>query len=531
MADLSTEGIEVRGPVRGRAREILSADALRLVARLHREFDAGRRGCLQRRVERQARLDAGELPDFLPQTRPIREAPWRVAPIPADLADRRVEITGPVDRKMMINALNSGAQCFMADFEDAHSPTWQGTIDGQVNVRDAVQRTIEYVNPANQKQYRLNDETATLIIRPRGWHMVEKHVLVDEVPVSASLFDFGLALFHNAAALLDEGSGPYFYLPKLEDHREARLWNDVFVMAQREVGIPQGSIRATVLIETIPAAFEMDEILYELRDHIAGLNCGRWDYIFSFIKRFRAHPEMVLPDRAQVTMTSHCMRSYSLLAIKTCHHRGAAAIGGMAAQIPIKDDPIAHAQAVEKVRKDKEREANDGHDGTWVAHPGLVQPALDEFNRAMRGTNQIDRQLPNLQVTAEDLLRIPVGAITEEGLRTNIRVGTQYLAAWLAGNGCVPLYHLMEDAATAEISRTQAWQWLHNGTRLADKRTVTVQLLRNVLEEELGRIRAEIGAKRVGQPHFELAVRLFKQIVEQDELEEFLTLKAYAYLP
>ena len=503
LAELKDEGIDVRGPVQPEWTEILTPDALRLVAGLQREFGQRREERLAARVARQQRLDAGELPDFLTETQSVRESDWQVAPIPADLRDRRVEITGPVDRKMVINALNSGAKCFMADLEDSHSPTWQGTLEGQINIRDGVRRTIEYVNPANQKHYRLNDETATLIVRPRGWHLTEKHVWVDGQPLSASLFDFGLTLFHNAAALLEQGSGPYFYLPKLESHLEARLWNDVIVKAQADIGIPQGSVRATVLIETILAAFEMDEILYELRDHMAGLNCGRWDYIFSFIKRFRSRPEMVLPDRAQVTMTTHFMRSYSLLAIKTCHRRGASAIGGMAAQIPIKDDDAANEEAFAKVRADKRREAGDGHDGTWVAHPGLVQVAREEFDEVMKTPNQIDRQRDDVQVTAADLLKVPEGKVTEEGLRMNIRVGVQYMEAWLGGNGCVPLYNLMEDAATAEISRAQVWQWLHNKTPLEDGRTISVELFRQTFAEEMDRIRREVGDSRFDGGQFD----------------------------
>jgi malate synthase len=500
------------------------------VADLHRQFDARRRVLLAARRQRQERFDAGVLPDFLPDTEHIRSSNWCVAPPPDDLQDRRVEITGPVDRKMVINALNSGANCFMADFEDSHSPTWIGTLDGQINVGDAVDGTIEYVQPDTKKHYKLKDQVATLLVRPRGWHLDEKHVLVDRQPISASLFDFGLYFFHNAQKLIDKGSGPYFYLPKLESHLEARLWNDVFIHAQQELGIPHGTIRATVLIETIPAAFEMDEILYELRDHMAGLNCGRWDYIFSFIKRFRSRPDMVLPDRAQVTMTTHMMRSYSLLAIKTCHRRGAAAIGGMAAQIPIKDDPAANEQALEKVRADKNREANDGHDGTWVAHPGLVQVAKAEFDAVMPSPNQIHRQREDVRVTRDDLLQVPAGTITEEGLRLNIRVGVQYMESWLRGNGCVPLYNLMEDAATAEISRTQVWQWLHNAKQLDDGRTITAELFRQFFNEEMDRIRHEVGQPRFDSGQFGLAAKLFHDIIERDELEEFLTLRAYPCL-
>jgi malate synthase len=522
--------VDIRGPVADAHREVLTPAALQFLTGLQREFNARRLKLLDARRERQACLDVGGMPGFLSATQRVRDGQWRVPALPPDLQDRRVEITGPVDRKMVINALNSGASCFMADFEDSHSPTWTGTLDGQINVRDAVDGTIEYVQPETQKHYTLNPKVATLIVRPRGWHLEEKHVLVDGQPMSASLFDFGLAFFHNARKLIDKGSGPYFYLPKLEGHLEARLWNDVFEFAQRELRIPSGTIRATVLIETILAAFEMDEILYELRNHAAGLNCGRWDYIFSFIKRFRNRPEMVLPDRAQVTMTTHFMRSYSLLAIKTCHRRGASAIGGMAAQIPIKGDPVANGLALAKVRTDKHREANDGHDGTWVAHPGLVELAKKEFDAVMTTPNQIDRLRDDVDVAAADLLQVPDGTITEDGLRLNIRVGVQYMEAWLGGNGCVPLYNLMEDAATAEISRTQVWQWLYNAKQLEDGRTIDRPLFRRVFAEEMQRIEREVGRPRFRAGKFELAARLFQEIIEQDELEEFLTLRAYRYL-
>lgn len=525
-----SQGIELRGPVHPSHAEILTPAALRFVADLHREFNSRRHRLLSARRDRQACLDVGGTPGFLTATEHIRKGDWRIAELPKDLQDRRVEITGPVDRKMIINALNSGASCFMADFEDSHSPTWQGTLDGQVNLRDAINGTIEYVQPETQKHYRLNPQVATLLVRPRGWHLEEKHLYVDGEPVSASLFDFGLFLYHNARKLIDKGSGPYFYLPKLEGHTEARLWNDVFVFAQQELGIPVGTIRATVLIETILAAFEMDEILYELREHSAGLNCGRWDYIFSFIKRFRNRPEMVLPDRAQVTMTTHFLRSYSLLAIKTCHRRGAPAIGGMAAQIPIKDDPAANELAMAKVRADKEREARDGHDGTWVAHPGLVQVAKQEFDAVMPTPNQIHRQRDDVRVTARDLLDVPDGTITAGGVRTNIRVGVQYMEAWLRGNGCVPLYNLMEDAATAEISRTQLWQWLHNASQMDDGRTINKALFRKMFAEEMSRIEDEVGQKRFRTGRFDVAAELFQEIVEEPHLEEFLTLRAYPYL-
>src|SRR3989440_8103678 len=456
------EGIEIRGPITAEFAEILTPEAMAFVARLVRTFSGRREKLLQRRVQRQAEIDAGKMPDSLPETERIRQGSWTVAPIPDDLQDRRVEITGPAERKMTINALNSGAKVFMADFEDAHSPTWEGTIQGQINVRDAVNRTISYTAPEG-KQYSLQEKTATLLVRPRGWHLPEKHVLIDGQPISGGIFDFGLYFFHNVKSLLERGTGPYFYLPKLEGHLEARLWNDVFVLAQNELGIPQGSIRATVLIETILAAFEMDEILYELRDHSAGLNCGRWDYIFSCIKKFRNKPDFLLADRAQITMTTHFMRSYSLLCIKTCHRRNIFAMGGMAAQIPVKNDAKLNEEAFAKVRADKEREARDGHDGTWVAHPGMVQLALDAFDAVMPQPNQIDKKRADVQVTAADLLDFrPSEPITEQGLRTNVSVGVQYLAAWLGGSGAVPIFNLMEDAATAEISRAQVWQWIRH---------------------------------------------------------------------
>jgi malate synthase len=495
------------------------------VTKLQRAFDAGRVESLARRQARQTALDHGEPLDFLPDTKHIRESDWTCAPIPADLRDRRVEITGPTDRKMVINALNSGAKMFMADFEDANSPTWANMVEGQINLRDAIRRTITFTNP-DGKEYRLNEKTAVLFVRPRGWHLVEKHLLVDGQPVAGGLFDFGLYFFHNAKELIARGSGPYFYLPKMESHLEARIWNDVFNLAQKELGIPQGTIRATVLIETIPAAFEMDEILYELRDHSAGLNCGRWDYIFSCIKRFRNKPDFLLADRALITMTTHFMRSYSLLCIQTCHRRNTFAMGGMAAQIPVKNDPAANEEAFAKVRADKEREARDGHDGTWVAHPGMVQLALDAFNAVMPQANQIDRPPNDGNVTAKDLLDFaPSEPITEAGLRQNISVGVQYLEAWLRGHGAVPLFNLMEDAATAEISRAQVWQWIrHSRGLLDDGRKVTKELFRRVLDEELAKVR------RFASDRFDVARELFDQITTDDEFVEFLTLPGYEKL-
>ncbi|MCJ8502091.1 malate synthase A [Desulfatitalea alkaliphila] len=524
------DDIEVVGPPGAGFETLLTDDALRFVADLQRRFDATRKALLQARQSRQAAIDAGQLPDFLPETRHIREGDWRIGTVPPDLQDRRVEITGPVDRKMVINALNSGASAFMADFEDAHAPTWQGTIDGQINLMDAVRGTIALTTPEG-KQYSLNERTAVLLVRPRGWHLDEKHLRVAGQPVSGALFDFGLFFYHNAKEQLARGTGPYFYLPKLESHLEARLWNDIFVQAQQALGLPVGTIKVTVLIETILAAFETDEILYELRDHIVGLNCGRWDYIFSFIKRFRNVPGYIFPDRALITMTRHCMRSYALRVIQTCHRRGAHAMGGMAAQIPIKEDAQANAAALDKVREDKVREARDGHDGTWVAHPGLVAIAREEFDKAMPAANQVDRLRDDVTITAADLLKVPNGPITENGLRNNIAVGIQYMAHWLAGNGCVPLYNLMEDAATAEIARAQVWQWVHHPEGvLDDGREVTLPLVRRIMDEEMDRLRETLGPDGFGAVPHDRARRLFEEIIANPVFEEFLTLKAYEKL-
>jgi malate synthase len=528
-AEAANAGIEIRGAVGAEHAAILSDGALQFVATLARKFDLRRRELLAARRHRQEEIFAGRMPDFLAETRQVREREWTVAPIPDDLQDRRVEITGPVDRKMIINALNSGARVYMADFEDSHSPTWANTLDGQVNLRDAVRGTITFTSPEG-KRYGLAERIATLVVRPRGWHLVEKHLVVDGQPVSGSLFDFGLYFYHNAAALIAKGTGPYFYLPKLESHLEARLWNDVFVAAQDALGIPRGTIRATVLIETILAAFETDEILWELRDHSAGLNCGRWDYIFSFIKKFRHRPDFVLPDRASVTMDRPFLHSYVELVIRSCHRRGIHAMGGMAAQVPIKNDPAANAAALDKVRKDKLREVAAGHDGTWVAHPGLVPIALEAFDAQMPTPNQITRPLGDLTVTAADLLAVPAGEITERGLRTNVDVGIQYLEAWLRGTGCVPIYNLMEDAATAEISRTQVWQWVNHGAKLADGRAVTPALVRAAIAEEMEKIRGMLGAARFDGGKFDLASRLFDQMMTGSEFAEFLTLVAYDYL-
>jgi malate synthase len=506
------DGVELRAPAEGRDEEILSADALAFVAELHRRFDGTRRELLSARVERQARLDAGQLPDFLEETREIREGDWRVAPVPADLQDRRVEITGPVDRKMVINALNSGARCFMADFEDANSPTWRNNLDGQANLIDAIERTIEL--DTGEKTYRLGDDPAVLLVRPRGWHLPERHVLVDGEAASGSLFDFGLHLFHNGRRLLDKGSGPFLYLPKLESHHEARLWNDVFNFTEEELDLPPGSIKATVLIETILVAFEMEEILFELRDHAAGLNAGRWDYIFSIIKKFRERPEFVLPDRAQVTMTVPFMRAYTELLVKTCHRRGAHAMGGMAAFVPSRRDPAVNEVALTKVREDKQREAGDGFDGTWVAHPDLVPVALEEFDAVLGARpNQVERLREEVDVAAGDLLdvRVPDGEITAEGVRMNVSVGLRYLESWLRGTGAVAIYNLMEDAATAEISRSQVWQWLRHG-RVERDRVVAFE------DAELA---------EPGEGRWDDARALFDEVALSEELEEFLTLPAY----
>jgi len=523
------EGVDLKGGAAKEFAPILTPEALGFVAELERRFGPTRLKLLEKRKERQREIDGGQLPDFLPETREIRESDWKVAPIPKDLLCRKVEITGPLERKMAINAFNSGADVFMADFEDSHSPTWLGTLQGQINLRDAINGTITYTSPEG-KSYSLNPKIATLVVRPRGWHLVEKHLLVDGKPVSASLFDFGLSFFHNAKTLIRKGTGPYFYLPKMESHLEARLWNDVFNFSQDRLGIPRGTIRATVLIETILAAFEMDEILYELRDHSSGLNCGRWDYIFSFIKKFRNHPDFLIPDRAQVTMDKAFLKAYVELLIKTCHRRGIHAMGGMAAQIPIKEDPAANEAALEKVRQDKLREAKAGHDGTWVAHPGLVPVAKQIFDQYVKGPHQLEVKRDDVQITAKDLLAIPQGEITEKGLRTNINVGILYLEAWLRGAGCVPLYHLMEDAATAEISRTQIWQWVHHRARLSNGESVTAELVKRLTHDELQNIRTLVGPERYGQGKFDLASKLFEEMMTQPECPEFLTLAAYDYL-
>jgi len=521
------EGVSIDGVINPDFEKVLTKEAVAFVADLQRRFNPRREELLAARAERQKRLDAGEKPDFLADTVNVRESDWTVAPLPQDILDRRVEITGPVDRKMIINALNCGANVFMADFEDASTPSWTNMVDGQFNLASAVHREIDYTDPQTGREYRLNDQTAVLFVRPRGWHLPEKHMTVDGVPMSGSLFDFGLYFFHNAKELLARGSGPYFYLPKMESHLEARLWNDIFVHAQHALGIPQKSIKATVLIETILATFEMDEILWELRDHSAGLNCGRWDYIFSFIKKFREQEWSVLPDRAQVTMTAHFLRSYSQLLIKTCHRREVHAMGGMAAQIPIKNDPAANEAAMDRVRADKKREAADGHDGTWVAHPGLVAIAKAEFDAVMKGANQIARKRQDVHISAADLIVVPEGTKTETGLRQNVAVGIGYVEAWLRGTGCVPLFNLMEDAATAEISRAQVWQWVRHGQTLQDGRPVTKELVREIVREENDKVKAAMGEEAYASGRYEDAAQLMIELVEQPAFEEFLTLPAY----
>ncbi|MCK9510670.1 MAG: malate synthase A [Pigmentiphaga sp.] len=518
------QGLEIQAPVSAEFATVLTADALELVAKLHRQFEPRRQELLAARTARAARLDAGERPDFLAETRSVREGDWTIAPLPADLQCRRVEITGPVDRKMVINALNSGADSYMTDFEDANTPNWDNQIQGQINLRDAIRRTIRLEQ--NGKVYELNDKVATLVVRPRGWHLAEKHVTVDGQRVSGGIFDFALFMFHNAKELLARGSGPYFYLPKMENHLEARLWNDIFVATQDALGIPQGTVKATVLIETILAAFEMDEILYELREHSAGLNAGRWDYIFSCIKKFKLDRDFCLADRGKVTMTSPFMRAYALLLLKTCHRRQAPAIGGMSALIPIKNDPVKNDAAMAGIRADKRRDATDGYDGGWVAHPGLVEAAMEEFVAVLgERPNQIGKQRPDVNVTAADLLEFsPQGPITEEGLRMNINVGIHYLGSWLDGNGAVPIHNLMEDAATAEISRSQVWQWIRSDKgRFEDGSKITAELVRSLIPEELAKVKAVAG----NSASYDRAAEIFEQMSTQEAFAEFLTLPLY----
>ena len=529
--DILPQGVSITAPVSPAFAEILTPEALAFVAKLVRAHASTRDALLNDRIERQRRLDNGELLDFLPETQAIREGDWKVAPIPQDLQDRRVEITGPTDRKMVINALNSDAKVFMADFEDSLSPTWENVIDGQINMRDALARNMTLDTGA--KTYQLNDNPAVLIVRPRGWHLVEKHILIDGHPAPASLVDFGLCFFHNAKVALANGTGPYFYLPKLESHHEAALWAAVFRDAEDELGLERGTIKATVLIETISAVFEMHEILHALKDYCVGLNCGRWDYIFSFIKKFRSRPDFVLPERSQVGMTVHFLRSYSQLLIQTCHKRGAFAMGGMAAQIPVKHDEAANEKAFNAVRADKKREATDGHDGTWVAQPGLIPVAMEQFDAVLGSKpNQLDIARDDVNVSASDLLAIPTGSISEAGLRNNINVSIYYLAAWLAGNGCVPIYNLMEDAATAEISRSQLWQWVrYDSGKLDDGRNIDMALFKQCLEEELASIRQTVGEEAFAAGTYAEAARIFADLVERDDFVEFLTLPAYDKLP
>ena len=523
------ESVNIIGIVNDSFTEILTDKALEFVVKIHRNFNPKRLELLKYRQIRQAELDSGTRPNFLADTESIRSGNWKITPVPADLQDRRVEITGPVDRKMIINALNSDVKVFMADFEDSNSPTWDNIINGQINLRDAINKTINFTN-TNGKHYKLSRNPATLMVRPRGLHLLEKHVIVDDEPISASIFDFAMYFFHNVNSLIANDTGPYFYLPKLESHLEARLWNDIFNMAQDELNIPTGTIKATVLIETILAAFEMDEILYELREHSAGLNCGRWDYIFSFIKKFRNHTDYVLPDRSEITMDRHFLKSYVDLLVQTCHKRGAHAMGGMAAQIPIKNDADANHKAMNKVKEDKEREARAGHDGTWVAHPGLSLIALEAFNSVMPNPNQLHNLREDVTISSDDLLQVPSGTITESGIRANIRVGIQYVEAWLCGNGCVPIYHLMEDAATAEISRAQLWQWIKHGATIDDGIQITNELFQLWLKEELDGIQSEVGNNKFEQGKFIEAAKLFSEMVTKNEFDEFLTIPAYKQL-
>lgn len=521
--------VEIRGPMSAGYAEILSPEALNFLAMLSEKFEERRLGLLERRKAKQEEIMQGQLPDFLEESADIRNGDWQVAPIPKDLLDRRVEITGPPERKMIINALNSGANVYMADFEDSNSPTWRNNVEGQMNLRDAVRGAITFTSPEG-KNYALAEKTATLMVRPRGLHLVEKHAFVGGRPISGSLFDFGLFFFHNAKTLMEKATGPYFYLPKMQSHLEARWWNDVFNFAQEYIGVPRGTIRATVLIENILATFEMDEILYELREHSAGLNCGRWDYIFSFIKKFRDRPDYVLPDRALVTMDKPFLNSYVLLLIRTCHRRGIHAMGGMAAQIPIKSDPAGNEKALEKVRQDKLREVNAGHDGTWVAHPGLVPVAKEVFDAHLKTPNQIESKREHISVQPPDLLTAPKGPITEAGLRTNIDVGIQYLESWLRGSGCVPIYNLMEDAATAEISRAQVWQWVRHQCAMQDGRRVTPELVRSTIREEVERVRERLGRPRFDSGKFDLAARIFEEMITSQDFADFMTLVAYDYI-
>jgi malate synthase len=521
--------VKVTGAIGPRGGEILTPEALAFIEALHANFDARRRELLAARIERQKRFDAGDLPDFLPETKAIRDGDWTIAPTPADLQDRRVEITGPTDRKMIINALNSGAKLFMADLEDATSPTFSNIVEGQVNLKDRWAGKIDFTDPQSGKEYKLAAKVATLLVRPRGWHLPESNIEIAGKEASGALVDFGLYVFHNAKAQMAKGATPAFYLPKIESHLEARLWDDVFSFAEKELGAPRGAFKATILIETLPAAFEMDEILYEMKDHIVGLNCGRWDYIFSYIKKLGRHAEYLTPDRSAMGMGDAFLRAYSLLLIKTCHRRGAHAMGGMAAQIPVRNDPAANEAAFAKVRADKEREARDGHDGTWVAHPDLVPVAMDVFDRLMPNANQIDKKREDVSIAQADLVKVHKGPRTEQGLRTNIDVGVQYTAAWLGGRGAVPLHNLMEDAATAEISRAQVWQWLYHGAKLDDGRTVTPALVKDLLDDEMAKARAKIDPHGPEAERLADAIRIFSGLLEGD-FTDFLTLPAYRVL-
>ena len=517
----------ITGKISKEFEEILTLDCLEFVADLHRKFNSRRLELLKRRQEVQKKIDGGWRPNFLEETKSIREKDWKILGVPKDLQDRRVEITGPTNQKMIINALNSGASCFMADLEDSATPAWNNVIEGQINLKNAINKKINFTDKTTGKEYKLNEKHAVLIVRPRGWHLDEAHFLVDNEKCSGGIFDFAIYFYHNAKQLLQNGTGPYFYLPKMESHLEARLWNDVFTEAQKKLGIKHGTIKVTVLIETILASFEMDEILFELKDHIVGLNCGRWDYIFSYIKKFKNFKDFLLPDRSIVKMTSHFLRSYSLLLIKTCHRRGAHAMGGMAAQIPIKDNEALNQKAMDAVKQDKLREANDGHDGTWVAHPGLVKIAKDIFDEKMPQANQVNKVPSDTKIEAKDLLLAEKGDITEEGLRKNISVGIQYLAAWLGGNGCVPLYNLMEDAATAEISRAQVWQWNKHQCKTVDGKTIDPAYVKNIVKEEMVQIKKEVGEQKFEKGNYERAAKMFEEMSIANQFEDFLTVPAY----
>ena len=510
--------------------EILTNDALAFISALHEKFNDGRLKLLKRRLDQQVLFDKGKFPEFPRETKDIRDHDWTAGNIPHDLHDRRVEITGPADRKMIINALNSGAKTFMADLEDSNSPTWKNTIEGQQNLIDANNKTISLVDTNRNKSYTLNQETAVLLVRPRGLHLNERHIIINNEETSGSLVDFGLYVFHNAKTLLSNNTAPYFYLPKLEHYLEARWWDEVFTFAEEYLEVQKGTFKATVLVETITASFQLDEIIYELKDHIVGLNCGRWDYIFSYIKKFRNHPNFVVPNRDQVTMTSPFMDAYSKLVIQRCHKRGILAIGGMAAQIPIKNDEKANAAALEKVRKDKEREVKNGHDGTWVAHPALVAVAMAEFNKHMSTPNQLHVSRDDINITEQDLVEIPKGTVTEAGIRKNINVGILYTEAWLRGHGAVALYNLMEDAATAEISRTQVWQWLKNEVKLEDGRKFNNELYLELFNNEVAKIMTNFGEENIKNSKFKLAIDLFDRLVVSEKFEEFLTLPAYQYI-